>query len=98
VCSSDLNVTTPAYYDYGSPTSAWNDVSVNASIAAGTNKFSGRTAVTSQGSTTSPYALKGSATGHIDGAFYGPNAQNLGAIWSLSDGTASAIGVVAAGR
>jgi hypothetical protein len=89
------NVTT---YDYFFPPSAWNDVSVNARIAAGTNKFGGSTADTSQLSTTSSYTLKGSATGHIDGAFYGPSAQNLGATWSLSDGTASAIGVVAAGR
>jgi hypothetical protein len=74
----------------------WNDVSVNASILAGTNKFSGGTSVTStpQGA----LSLKGSATGYIDGAFYGPSAQNLGAIWSLSDGTISAIGGVAAGH
>ena len=74
----------------------WNDVSVNASILSGTNKFSGSTGVTSTPQTT--LSLKGSATGNINGAFYGPNAQNLGAIWSLSDGTTSAIGGVAAGR
>lgn len=89
-------ITAEGDYDYGA--SAWNDVSVNASIAAGTNKFSGSTAVTSPGSGIGSVSLKGSATGHIDGAFYGPSAQNLGAIWSLSDGTASAIGTVAAGR
>jgi hypothetical protein len=74
----------------------WNDVSVNASILAGTNKFSGSTGVTS--TPQGPLSLKGSATGHIDGAFYGPTAQNLGAIWSLSDGPISAIGGVAAHR
>ena len=74
----------------------WNDVSVNASILAGTNKFSGSTGVTSTPQTA--LSLKGSATGHIDGAFYGPSAQNLGAIWSLSDGSTSAVGGVAAGR
>jgi hypothetical protein len=74
----------------------WNDVSVNASILSGTNKFSGSTGVTSTPQT--PFSLKGSATGHIDGGFYGPSAQNLGAIWSLSDGTTTAIGGVAAGR
>ena len=74
----------------------WNDVSVNASIAAGTNRFSGSTAVTSAPQNT--FSLLGSATGHIDGAFYGPAAQNLGAIWSLTDGTTSAIGGVAAGH
>jgi hypothetical protein len=42
--------------------------------------------------------LSGSATGHIDGGFYGPAAQNVGAIWSLSDGTTSVIGGIAARR
>ena len=74
----------------------WNDVSVNASIATGTNKFSGTTAVTS--APQNPFSLQGSATGTISGGFYGPTAQNLGAIWTLSDGTASAIGGVAASR
>ncbi len=74
----------------------WNDVSVNASIGSGTNRFSGATAVTSAPQNT--FSLKPSATGRIDGAFYGPAAQNIGAIWTLSDGTTSAIGGVAAGH
>jgi len=74
----------------------WNDVSVAASIIGGTNRFSGSTAATSTPNTT--FGLSGSATGDIDGAFYGPNAENLGAIWSLSDGAGSALGTVAAGR
>ncbi len=72
----------------------WNDVSLNASIAPGTSRFSGNTAATSAPGTG--FSLAGSATGHIDGAFYGPATQNLGAVWSLSDGTGSAIGVIAA--
>ena len=60
----------------------------------GTNSFSGST-----GAATAPagtYTLKGTANGHIDGAFYGPNANELGAVWTLSngDGTGAAIGVV----
>jgi len=78
------------------PTIPWNDVSVTASIAAGTSRFSGTTAVTSVPQNT--FSLSASATGHIDGGFYGPAAENLGAIWTLSDGTKSAIGGVAAGR
>jgi hypothetical protein len=74
----------------------WNDVSVNASIAAGTNKFSGTTGVTSTPQNT--FSLKGSAIGSINGAFYGPAAEELGAIWTLSDGTISAIGGLAARR
>jgi hypothetical protein len=72
----------------------WNDVSLNASIAPGTSRFSGTTAATSAPGTG--FSLAGSATGHIDGAFYGPAAQNLGAVWSLSDGSGSALGTIAA--
>jgi transferrin binding protein len=74
----------------------WNDVSVSASIAAGTNKFTGTTAAASN--PQSAASLSGSATGSINGAFYGPTAQELGAIWTLSDGKASAMGGVAASR
>ena len=84
---------------YGGPNNPigylpWNDVSVNANIATGTNRFSGSTAATSAPGTA--FSLSGSATGHVDGAFYGPAAQNLGAVWSLSDGTISAIGTLGA--
>jgi hypothetical protein len=72
----------------------WNSVSLNASIAAGTNRFSGTTAATSAPGTGS--SLSASATGHVDGAFYGPAAQNIGAVWSLSDSTGSAIGSIVA--
>jgi hypothetical protein len=74
----------------------WNDVSVTANIATGTNRFSGTAAAASAPGT--PMSLSGSATGSINGAFYGPAAQQLGAVWSLSDGTGSAIGTVVAGH
>lgn len=74
----------------------WNDVSVNAMIAAGTNQFSGSTGVTS--TPGSPLSLKPSATGYINGLFYGPSAQSIGGIWSLSDGTSSVLGNVGAAR
>lgn len=72
----------------------WNDVSVNAHIAAGSTQFSGSTAVTS--TPQSPLSLKASATGYINGSFYGPSAQSLAGIWSLSDGTNSALGGIVA--
>jgi hypothetical protein len=75
---------------------SWNDVTLNANIATGTNRFSGTTAAASAPSTT--MSLSGSATGSINGAFYGPAAQNIGAVWSLKDGTGSAIGTVVAGH
>lgn len=71
---------------YGGELQPWNDVSVSAAIAAGSNHFSGTTAAPS-----SP-----SATGTITGAFYGPAAQQLGAVWTLSDGSSNAIGTVVA--
>lgn len=79
----------------------WNSVSVSASIASGTNGFSGSTAVTSTpGGASAPYVLKPTASGHIDGKFYGPNAENLSGVWTLSngDGTGSAVGAVGAGK
>jgi hypothetical protein len=72
----------------------WNNVSLNANIAPGTNRFNGSTTTTSAPGTS--FSLSGSATGSINGAFYGPAAQNLGAVWSLSDGSKSAIGALAA--
>jgi len=70
----------------------WNDVSVTANISSGTNRFSGTTAAAS--SPGNSMSLSGSATGRVDGAFFGPAAQNLGAIWSLSDATGSALGTI----
>ena len=71
----------------------WNDVSISASIATGTSRFTGNTAVTSAPGALS---LSPSAAGRIDGGFFGPAAQSLGAVWTLSDGTASAIGTISA--
>jgi hypothetical protein len=76
----------------------WNDVSVNASIASGTSSFGGTTSAAS--ATAGTHALKASAKGAIQGAFFGPSANELGAQWSLSngDGSGSALGVVGAKR
>jgi len=41
------------------------------------------------------FSASSSATGHIDGALFGPASQNIGAVWSLSDGTVSAMGTIA---
>jgi len=72
---------------------AWNDVSISAAIATGSSRFSGSAAAASAPQT--PFSLTGSASGHIDGALFGP-LQTLQAVWSLGDGTAAAIGGVAA--
>jgi hypothetical protein len=79
----------------------WNDISINASIAAGTSHFSGTTAAApASGPSPNLYnsrvVVSGSAKGYIDGGFYGPQAEELGAVWSVSDGPITAIGVVGA--
>jgi len=79
----------------------WHDVSVIGSIAVGTNKFNGTTAINSQpvapaSGPPSPYNLNSSAAGHISGAFYGTSAQSIGGLWTLYDGTSSAVGGFAA--
>lgn len=46
------------------------------------------------------YSLNGSASGYVDGFFYGPSVDEIGAVWSLgnTDNSGAAYGVVAAGR
>ena len=64
----------------------WNDVTFIATIAG--NGFSGSTRVT-----TAPAGAMGlNATGTLEGRFFGPSAQEAGAVWTLFDGTRSAIG------
>jgi hypothetical protein len=68
----------------------WNDVSVSGSIAG--NRFSGST-VAGAPSVASTYTLTSGATGRIDGGFFGPNAEQVAGIWSITDSSHVAIGV-----
>jgi hypothetical protein len=68
----------------------WNDVSFTSTIAA--NAFSGTTWVTS--SPPGAASLAGNATGTIEGRFFGPAAQEAGAVWTLFDGLKAAIGTL----
>jgi hypothetical protein len=72
----------------------WNDFSFTSTITA--NSFSGDTRVTS--APGAPTSLGGSATGTIEGKFFGPTAQEAGAVWTLFDGTSSAIGTLTGKR
>ena len=56
--------------------------------------FAGTTAATSAPGTQG--SLTGSAIGTFAGLFFGPAAQELGAVWTLSDGTATVIGTIGA--
>lgn len=72
----------------------WNSVSLLGAISGGQNYFSGTSAATSAPGTNQ--SLNGSATGTFAGMFFGPAAQELGAVWTLSDGKSTAFGTIAA--
>jgi len=70
----------------------WNDVTFTSTIVG--NSFSGTTSVT-----TSPAGAMGlNATGTLEGRFFGPSAQEAGAVWTLFDGTNAAIGTLSGRR
>lgn len=72
----------------------WNSVSLSASFAGGQSVFAGTTAVTSAPGNS--LSLAANATGTLVGSFFGPAAQELGAVWTLFDGTRSATGTIGA--
>jgi len=69
---------------------AWNDVAFVSTIAG--NAFSGTTSVTTAPSGWDSLAI--GATGTIEGRFFGPTAQEAGAVWTLFDGTNAAMGTL----
>jgi hypothetical protein len=76
----------------GGTAAAWNSLTFSGSITSGVNSFQGTTATsTAPGGT---YSLKATASGYFAGKFYGTNADELGAIWNISDGTGAATGVL----
>jgi hypothetical protein len=73
-------------------TTPWNDISVSAAIAAGSSRFSGTITAAPVAQPVAPsyvgrIQLSGSSKGNIDGSFYGPSANELGAVWSIKDGS-----------
>lgn len=70
----------------------WNGVAFSSSIAG--NGFSGATRVTSAPDGIA--SLAATATGTIEGRFFGPAAQEVGAVWTLYDGSRAAIGTLSA--
>jgi hypothetical protein len=42
--------------------------------------------------------MVGTGTGTIEGKFFGPSAQEAGAVWTLFDGTRAAIGTLSGKR
>ena len=72
----------------------WNQINITGSLAGAV--LGGSTSTPAQPSGSLGFGV--GATGNIDGALYGPNAQELGAVWSLQDPKTAntAFGVVAA--
>jgi hypothetical protein len=72
-------------YNEGLP---FNDIFVVGAQSG--NRLSGSTRAVS--APDNAVALPSSATGFFDGELFGPNAEELGAIWTLTSGNQSAIG------
>jgi hypothetical protein len=70
-----------------------NDVGFSAVLDGGVNRFSGTTRVTSPSGGFAP-----NAAGVIEGRFFGPAAQSVGAVWTLSDDRWRMIGSFGAHR
>jgi len=68
----------------------WNDVAFNSTITG--NAFSGTTSVTSTPGGSA--SLLGNAAGTVEGRFFGPSAQEAGAVWTLFDAAKAAIGTL----
>jgi len=74
------------------PAQAWNGLTFSGTMTSGLNGFSGTTTVSSAPGNS--YSLSSAADGYFAGLFYGPNANELGAIWNLADDVSSASGVL----
>jgi hypothetical protein len=61
-------------------------------MTGGVNAFHGSTTTTN--APGNAYSLKSTATGYFAGKFYGTNADELGAVWNIADGTGAATGVL----
>jgi hypothetical protein len=72
----------------------WNQINISGNLSGAV--LSGSTSTPSQ--PAGSLGLSTSSTGTFGGALFGPNAEELGAVWSLQDKSASktAFGVVAA--
>jgi len=84
------HITASSLYSSFPLTGPVNDITFNASINSAANLFAGTTAVTAQG--TGPYGFGPTASGLINGRFYGPNASEVGAVFNVSEGGRRLIG------
>lgn len=84
----------------GGAATPWNDVSFSGAItrsAGATVPFNGTTSASAAPVGAGSAGFSSSATGLINGGFTGPNAQEIGATWTLTDPTAAGGGRTAIG-
>jgi hypothetical protein len=74
----------------GTASQVWNNLTFAGTFTRGVNGFTGTTAVSNAPGL--PLSLSSTAAGYITGRFYGPAAQEVGAIWNVSDGSGAASG------
>jgi hypothetical protein len=94
VTGSLTNMTAIVQGDFDPP-QAWNNVALSGSLSGATMR--GTTAVTNAPGNS--LSMGSGATGTFSGALYGPNAQELGATWTLYDSSGNgktAAGVIGA--
>ena len=89
------NLTNMQFLATGSSFGPWNDVSLNGSLSG--SSLVGATSTAGPPPNSGNAGFAASSTGKFNGALYGPNAQEVGAVWSLYDpGGKSALGGFAA--
>ncbi len=98
VTGSLTNMTAIASASDGGLTTPWNNVTLTGTLSGAS--ISGNTQAGAAPSGAGVYGLSIGATGKFTGALYGPNGQELGAVWTLNDGASTngktAVGVISA--
>jgi hypothetical protein len=69
-------------------TTPWNNVSLSGNINRNNASFAGTATTGDAPAGAGPAGFSGSATGGFSGAFFGPNAQETGGTWTLTDPSA----------
>jgi len=71
----------------GGVVTPWNSVTLTGSLSGAS--ISGNTQASAAPSGAGAYGLSIGATGKFNGALYGPNGEELGAVWTLNDGSST---------
>lgn len=83
----------------GGTATPWNDVALSATVSRepATVFFNGSTSTGNAPAGAGPAGFSSAATGSLQGGFYGPNAEEVGATWSLTEPNAAGGGKTAFG-